>query len=359
MLAVMLVAEMPNAKEVMDSIFSNGNLQNITRGVQGIAGLALIWFFGKEISKILTGAEQFNPRVFGEPIIYALIVFNWQFLNNQLDQGLKAFSDQFENSIPKEAKGFNKYAEIDKNFKAMAAQKEKTKQSNSVIGAVTEAVGLDPETIENVKDIATNILNPELILMKIVSFLSAIIDACVMFLFNAFSYLWINMLRIGGTLAITLYMLPPFKQSLSNWLKTYISVYLWVPAGALVLYVCDSIFVKFMTSVQTSSMAAANGNFTLEQLATSNAMVLVIGIIVCLGLKIILLSKVPTLISYWVGGQSGGVFSSVSAMPTMMANAGKSVAGSAVQAGMIAGTGGAGAGAAAASSAGGSLNQNK
>lgn len=359
MFATMLVASIPDAKEVMDSIFGNGNLQNITRGVQGLAGLALIWFFGKEISKILTGAEQFNPRVFGEPIIYALIVFNWQFLNNQLDQGLKAFSDQFENSIPKEAKGYNKYAEIDKNFKKMADAKMKTQTKNAVISTITSAVGLDQETIDNIKDITTSILNPELLIMKLVAFISAIIDACVMFLFNAFSYLWINMLRIGGTLAITLYMLPPFKQSLSNWLKTYISVYLWVPAGALVLYICDSIFVKFMTSVQNASMSMANNDFTLEQLASSNALILVIGLLVCLGLKIILLSKVPTLISYWVGGQSGGIFSSVSAMPTMMANAGKSVAGSAVQAGMIAGTGGAGGGAAAASSAGGALNQNK
>lgn len=345
-MSIILAMDLPVAKDVINDVFSSGGLNNIMRGVQGLAVLALLWFFGKEISKILTGAEQFNPRVFAKPLIYSLIVFNWGFLNTELDKGMEAFTSQFEATIPKEAKGFNKYQIIEKQFRAVADQKLKTKVTNGAIdtaGTIGSVVGIDKETIDNVKDITTSILNPEILLLKGIAFISAIIDACIMFLFNAFSYLWINMLRIGGTLAVTLYLFPVFQRSLSNWLKTYVAVYLWIPSGALILYVCDSIFVKFIMATGTSGaseIALVDGN------ATAAATKLTIGLIICLALKVILLSKVPTLISYWVGGNSGGVFSSVSAMPTMITNAGKTAGGLAV----TAASAGAGAGAAATKS---------
>ncbi|WP_139423946.1 hypothetical protein [Chryseobacterium mulctrae] len=337
---------------IVNNIFQSGGLEKITSGVKGLGYIALVFYFVTKITAVFSGSEQITPKLFGPPLIYAAILLNWNTINSQLDSGLLAIQQEFQTATPKDSKSTAAYQNIISKWSSIPSS------------GVQEQ--LPPTTLEEdssffnfskIKDKISTIVdimnNPEILILKTIMFFTHVFNTVIIMLFNAFSYIWINLLRIGGIVALALYFFPTFKGTFTNWLRTYISVYLWIPVGSIMIYVSDQIFLAIVAKIGNVDLPSMIG-MPIDPELLMKMTFLVISALATTILKLILLSKVPNVIGYWLGGgNSGDMFS---AAPTMVMMS-TSVAGSAANAGgqVASGvlTGGASAAVGGASAAGG------
>lgn len=329
---------------IINGIFQNGSLVTITNGIKGLGYIALIFYFVSKITSVFSGSEQITPKLFGPPLIYAAILVSWNTINTQLDTGLMAIQKEFQAATPNDSRSSDAYNKIIQKW------------SNVPSGGTNQEIA-PPELEENasfwdlskIKSMMTEIVNvinaPEILILKVVMFCTHAFNTMIIMLFNAFSYIWINLLRIGGIIALALYFFPTFKGTFTNWLRTYISVYLWIPVGSLMIYISDQLFLEIINKVGDFDLPTVSMGI-VSQDSLMKMTFLVISALATTVLKLILLSKVPAVIGYWLGGgSSGDMFSSAPTMVMMSASmAGSAVSTVAQSAGALSGGGASGSG---------------
>lgn len=312
---------------IVNNIFHSGGLNNITKGVKALGYLALLFYFVTKVTAVFSGSETITAKTFGPPLIYAALLLSWDEINSQLDSGLTSIQQEFQTATPTDSRSTKAYQDIIASWSSVPSNGLNEQLPPTTMDE--EGSFWDFSKIkEKLSTIVDIMNNPEILLMKIIMFCTHVFNTVIVMLFNAFSYIWINLLRIGGIIALALYFFPTFKGTFTNWLRTYISVYLWIPIGSIMIYVSDQIFLEIVGKIGSVSLP---GDLAGVDPATITKMTfLVISAVATTILKLILLSKVPNVISYWLGGgNSGDMFS---AAPTMVMMS-TSVAGSAANAG--------------------------
>lgn len=346
--------------QVVNEIFQGAGFSNITNSIRGLAYVAVVFFLGSLISKIFSGKETVNAASLAPVLIYALLITNWNWFNGEIDRGFKAIQTEFEAATPTDSRSNAKYQEILAKWQGIPTSGTANPSDlESPVVDEEEESGMKASLKrikEGIEDVVNIINNPEIFLLKIVMFMTYLFNQCIVMMFNAFAFIWINLLRIGGIVAATLYFFPKMSGAFTNWIKTYASVYLWVPLGSIMIYVSDQIFLKVVESVPIPDVLE---NISLGVIVEADAMakmgLIVVTAIATTVLKLILLSKVPNIISYWLnGGSTGDMFGGTSAFVMSGATAAMGTA----KIGAEAATGGASGGQLASSGAkdiGGSL----
>lgn len=345
--------------QVVNEIFEGTGFAKVADGIKGLAYVAIVYFFGTLVSKIFSGKETVNPAAFAPVIMYALLVTNWSWFNGEIDRGFIAVQTAFEAATPTDSRSNEKYKDILAKWQGIPTSGTTSPLDNS--GVVDEGEengdkGLLQSIKEGVQDVANIINNPEIFILKIVLFMTYLFNQCIIMMFSACAFIWINLLRIGGIIAATLYFFPKMSGAFTNWIKTYASVYLWVPLGSIMIYVSDQLFLKVVDSVPIPDILHyVQLGIVIDADTMAKMGLIVVTAIATTVLKLILLSKVPNIISYWLnGGSTGDMFGSTSAFVMSGATAAMGTA----KIGAEVATGGASGGALASSGAsdiGGSL----
>lgn len=352
--------------KIVNDIFNKGALQNITAGIKGLGYIALVIYFTTKVTAVFSGSEQITAKTFGPPLIYALLLINWQTINSQLDSGLTALQKEFEASTPKDSRATAKYQEIIAEWSKVpssgAAEIPEPPQENEEPGFWNSFGKSLWNMKEKMTDVVTIFNNPEILSLKLIMFFTHMLNTMILLLFNAFTYLWLNLLRLGGIIALALYFFPTMKNTFTNWLRTYISVYLWIPVGSIMIYVSDQIFLEIANKIGNVTIPALSPGMFVDQESLTKIIFLVTAALATCLLKLVLLSKVPAIIGYWVGGGStGDMFSSAPTMIMMSTSAVTGAASTAGQAGAAVLTGGGSAAASGvlggASAAGGAASK--
>lgn len=322
MLSILLQTNIPSIEvsQIVNEIFKGVAFSKVTDGIRGLAYVAIVFFFGSLISKLFSGKETVNPASFAPVIIYALLITNWNWFNNEIDRGFMALQTAFEAASPTDSRSNEKYREILAQWQNIptSGTANPSDVEPPVISESEEESGIKAflkKMAAGIEDIVNIINNPEIFILKIVMFMTYLFNQCIIMMFNAFAYIWINLLKIGGIVAATLYFFPKMAGAFTNWIKAYASVYLWVPVGSIMIYVSDQIFLKVVDLVPIPNIVQ---NIQLGIFVDGDAMakmgLIVVSAIATTVLKLILLSKVPSIISYWInGGSTGDMFGAGSA----------------------------------------------
>ncbi len=326
------VADVVNIEvsKIVNDIFNQGGMKNLITGLKGLGFIALVFYFVPKIVAVYSGSEQITPKLFGPPLFYAALLLNWNTINTQLDRGLQSIQKEFQSATPRDSKSSAAYKKIMRQWGATPSapgSSENQAAPPSTIDSWTDSFTLTK--IKNwVGDIVSVINNPEILVLKIVMICTHIFNTIIVLLFNAFAYTWINLLRMGGILALALYFFPTFKSTFTNWLRAYISVYLWIPLGSIMIYVSDQIFLKIVNKVGSIELPFnASAPMGIDPESQMRMAFIVISALATTILKLVLLSKVPNIISYWLGGgNSGDMFSSAPAAAGMAVSATSTVA---------------------------------
>lgn len=179
----------------------------------------------------------------------------------------------------------------------------------------------------------------------------AFIDYLLMIGFTIFAKIWLYLVGLGGGIAFTASVFSGGWSPLITWSKTYISVSLWVVVAGICMSLVNGIGASLFNDYiieQVSYMIAKGWDGTVEGWSALTINIVstllwgVVMIFLLVVLKIILLSKVPVIINTWIpGGNAAGAGFSAAFLPLSLV---KEVASSALNAGMMAATGGIGGG---------------
>lgn len=316
-----------DVSQVVNEIFATTSLNSISTGFLALGGLAAVIYFAKIASEFAVGGKVQYVKL-GPLIVYALLVANWTTLNSQLDSGLKNMQTVFQSATPENSQSTVQYQNLMKKFGVIPADGtanpqgagEPPKPPISGIGD-SGTFSVLSGISDKFDQIMLIINHPEILIMKLTMVTMYLFNMAIVVLFNAFTYLWINLLRIGGPLALSLYFFPRMAGSFSNWIKAYISVYLWIPVGSIMIYVSDQIFIKIVSNLtvqDTYFSAVTTGTAVISTDTMYNMALIAIAAVATTFLKCILLTKVPSIIGYWVGGGGTGDMFGASAAAGMM-----------------------------------------
>ena len=181
----------------------------------------------------------------------------------------------------------------------------------------------------------------------------AFIDYLLMVGFTILSKIWLFLVGLGGSIAFTASVLSGGWSPLITWVKTYVSVSLWVLVGGICMSLVNGIGVAlFNMAIIEPTLKILNmpgGTAVAYSALISSIFSLLFASIVMIflltALKIILLVKVPVIINTWIpGGNAAGGGFSAAFIPLSVAKEAAGAAVNAVAMGTIGGVGGKGTG---------------
>ena len=218
------------------------------------------------------------------PLLFSIVVIFWIDILNLFDNFFRILSKDLVNIIGS------------KNTIA-------AKQFNDTIYQYLDAYN-DKSTIEKFTAALANGRVIDVISVSILSALAEIgkfIEKFSLFAFWAFAQITLLILKITGVFALGLTFTGKFE-SFKNWIKSFLSVSLWLPFAYLVFYIIDQLYIAWANLSYMPSQYSNVGQILL----------LIFSFIFFAILKLILMFKVPNLIAMVIGsgGSSGGIFAS-------------------------------------------------
>lgn len=309
---------------------SSGNTGLALYGIlYSLCGMVFIWQMSSIAIKNLLRVGEFSWDEFRKPGLLLLILAGWGVLDNFVRSTL---SPAIAGYVEQEQLGFvNKQDKLLADFDIM---QKKLDEFNSEKQSKTDE---DSKWYDftGLKEIAIRIkyLDEFLILSVITGILKlmSLFDLILYLGFDMIAKVWLKIVGMGGAIALTVSAFTGGWSPLINWAKTYVSVSLWLPVSAYIVNLVNMILVSVMTSiydVNAVNNMTANEIFAFQTnmsmlllLATQSLGIVLWGLIV----KLILLGKVPNMISGWIsgGGSASGGFSAA----FVPLSAGKQVAG--------------------------------
>lgn len=175
--------------------------------------------------------------------------------------------------------------------------------------------------------------------MQSVYKVAMLFDSFLYVMFYFFSKLWLKITLFGGGIAFTVSLLTGGWTVLINWAKTVLSVSLWIPVSALLMTLINSILLKVIGEMapefpESTDVSAAELTTAPADILTSLVgfiLVYACLTIVFMGFKLIILAKVPSIVSGWISGGSSvsGGFSGAFVPVSIGKTAAKSAGGAA------------------------------
>lgn len=309
---------------------SSGNTGLRLYGIlYSLCGLVFVWQMSSIAIKHLLRAGEggFSWDEFRKPGLLLIILAGWGVLDNFVRSTL---SPAIAGYVEQEQLGFvNKQDKLLADFDIM---QKKLDEFNSEKQSKTDE---DAKWYDftGLKEIAIRIkyLDEFLILSVITGILKvmSLFDLILYLGFDVIAKIWLKIVGMGGAIALTVSAFTGGWSPLINWAKTYVSVALWLPVSAYIINLVNMVLVSVMTSIydvnSVSSMTAneilgfQTNMAMLISLASQSFGIVFWGLIV----KLILLGKVPNMISGWIsGGSSAGSGFSAAFIPV---SAGKQV----------------------------------
>lgn len=304
--------------DALDEKKGNVEKGNTELGVYGIlyslCGFAFIWQMSSiAVKNLLRAGEGFSWDELRKPGLLLLILVGWGVLDNFVRTTV---APAIAGYVEQEQLGFvNKQDKLLDDFDIM---QKKLDEFNSEKEAKTneDANWYD---FTGLTEVAIRIKYlDEFLILSVMTGILKIMSLCDLILFLGFDVIakvWLKIVGMGGAIALTVSAFTGGWSPLINWAKTYVSVALWLPVSAYVINLINMILVSVMTSVydvnsvnnMTNEMLGFQANMgMLISLASQSVGIVFWGLVV----KLILLGKVPNMISGWIsgGGSAGGGF---------------------------------------------------
>lgn len=321
---------------VIDDCLSSFVLDNNLGPIlSGLCAMAIVFQFGKvAVQNLLRAGEGFSFEVLKTPVFSIILIVAWPTLANFIsDASIGIGQTVVEKQAVITTKNQESYTRIDDLIMQIENKNIEINQSieteNSDMDFGFESLGND------IKSFSDKI---GLRFAKMFLSIASVIDAFVYVCFYFISKLWLKFVLFGGAIAFTISILTGGYTNLINWAKTVVNVGLWIPVAGIMMQIINSIMIRVFEKLNTNIDAVAdqmsNGMTAVLVLSKflDTLLLLLAVTIIFVGLKIIMLAKVPAIIGTWISG--GGSASSGFAMgfiPIAMAGAAiKSASGSAV-----------------------------
>ena len=147
--------------------------------------------------------------------------------------------------------------------------------------------------------------------------LASYLDYFLYIVFFCLSSIWLKIIAFGAPIAFVVSLLTGGWTVLINWAKNYLAVVLWLPVSAILMGMINSIFLAVLNTASTPvlsrfneeagrSLMSANPLILLNQ-AVGAIIIMFVLILVFIAIKVIVLAKVPAIITAFTsGGQSVG-----------------------------------------------------
>lgn len=299
--------------------------------LQSLCGIVVVWQFCQvTIQNLLRGGEGFSFEIYKKPVFYVIMIAAWP--------TLQAFIIDASSGIA--------YTITEQQEQAFAVNQENYKKIDETVKEIENRFNTTVKT-EGSDNIAwydefafnMSILDDKLTLAALQATYKAslLFDSFLYVMFYFFAKLWLKITLIGGGIAFTVSLLTGGWTVLINWAKTVLSVCLWIPVSSLLMTLINSILLKILNNMTpvlpegtdyNGSDALVNAELVLGNLISS-LLIFIVLTIVFLGFKLIILSKVPSIVSGWISGGSsvGGGFAASFIPISIGKSAAKSVGG--------------------------------
>ena len=294
---------------------------NFTVGLYYFCMLVIVFYIAKiAIDALISGGEPFRLSDLKKPLFIMGMVIAFPFLENGVRNfGADAF--QYQISVNQEKlQGENEKVYAD----ALANRKEIKKQILKIKKKHAKELGVWDRMVFYMSNADDDLM--ESVFDNFYSFLTSI-DYFIYICFAIVSAIWLKILGLGGAIAFTMSLISGGWNVFISWIKTYISVSLWVVVAGLVLTLVNSIgteIVDYFMQDYANMMIIKNLSIDnyVASVAVSSSMILDLIVIslVLIIVKLILISKVPAMINAMIpGGGSAGSGLSAAFVPISIA----------------------------------------
>ncbi len=325
-----------NLKSILDVIDSTLKTfdfgVNLDKILMGLCFIAITYHFGKiAVDNLINPSNAFSFQSFKTPIFYVIVLVAWPQLYGFI---LDASNGMAQTIVSKNQKVLNanenNYAKMDK---MMADIELSYAEALALKNKQDSDSGFAPDWIQKMVISFQTIDDRILIgLFKMIYGLAIYFDAFIYLIFYFITKFYLKFVLMGGGIALTISLFTGFT-TLVNWAKTVLSVSLWIPVSAIAFQLINTILLSVIENQLKTSLIInevgdmGSSNFTGAFLqALGNALVLTV---IFIGLKLIVLSKVPAIINTWIngGGDLAGGFSGGFIPVAMAGMAAKAAAG--------------------------------
>ena len=312
---------------------------NLDTILKSLCMMAVVFQTGKvAVQNIARVGEGFSLSSLGTPFMSILMIAAWPTLASFI---LDASNGIAHTVVVKQElvtkKNQDSYKKLDLMIAAIEAKNKKMNQAiatnNSFLDIGFESLGNEIESFSDKMGLR---------LAKMCLSIVTVIDAFLYVCFYFIAKLWLKFVLLGGSIAFTISVLTGGWTNLINWAKTVVSVSLWLPVTGLMLELINTVMIDVFESLNSGidSMADGMDQGTLTVVLLSKFLdtliVLLSVTIAFIGLKLIMLAKVPSIISTWIsggGGAASGGFAMGFIPAAMGASAARSVVSTTVSAG--------------------------
>ena len=291
----------------IDSVLDDFQLTNTLNIIlSSLCGIVVIWHFAQiTIQNLLRGGEGFSFENYKKPVFYLIMIAAWPMLQEFIIDA----SDSIAYTITEQqqqAYNINEqnYQKIDDTMTEIEERFETTEK----IGNSENSGPLDYMAFQ------ISIFDDRIILSALQSVYKTalMLDSFLYVMFYFFSKLWLKITLLGGGIAFTVSLLTGGWTVLINWAKTVLSVSLWIPVSALLMSLINSVLLKILNEMTPEFPSGTDVNAVELALAPNmilgslNGFILIFVVLtlVFFGFKLIILSKVPAIVSGWISGGS-------------------------------------------------------
>jgi hypothetical protein len=291
--------------------------------LSGLCSIAIIFYFGKiAVTNLTRGGEGFSFDSLRAPVFYVIMLAAWpslqQFIIDASNAIAYSVSEKQQTALNLNEKNFKKIDEnledIEKQFRKKQALEAANAEEEGYFGPLLyEMSSIDDQVVMNIYKGSYNFFG--------------YFDSFLYVIFYFVAKLWLKITLIGGGIALTVSIYTGGWTTLINWAKTVVSVTLWVPVSGLIMNLINSILIKVIQDLSVPLTHRVPDEY-LEAMAITDfysgvlraVLNCLIVTIVFIGLKIIILAKVPSIISGWIsGGNSIGSGFAAAFLPVAMA----------------------------------------
>lgn len=281
---------------------------NLTVGLVHICWIAVFYLLVKMYVEMVDGKTPFTLDMLRKPFFIAGMIIAFPYLENSVRTfGTMAFEHQISVNQKKLQGANEKVYE-----KALANRQEIKKQISIIKEKQAKKMKIWSKMVFYMSNADDDFM--ESVFDAFYKFLTGI-DYFIYICFGIVAAIWLKIIGLGGAIAFTFSIISGGWSVFITWVKTYISVSLWVVIAGLVLTLVNSIggeILDYFMKDYADIMIGKNITFQnyLESVKISSAMIIsLIVISLCLVIvKLILITKVPAMLNAMIpgGGSAGG-----------------------------------------------------
>lgn len=283
----------------------DGDLIPLNLIIVGLCNIVIIYHLAHAIIKNLArGGEGFSWDLVSKPFFYMILVSAFPLLNEFIGDAVSYTASYVEGGQESLTNATNGYMASFDNSLAKVGQAMDDKIEN---------LQGDSSWYESEVLIRLQVIDEVLLIGAVKTLYHAFeyVDSFILIMFYIVSKLWLYLVAIGGPIALLVSLYSGGHTVLINWAKTYLSVALWVPVGGIAIHLLNGIMMKIVINVTQPYLEKTFEVDSLIDITTwelIKTLILVkVMFVVFIALKLILLGKVPQIITGWIsGGSSSG-----------------------------------------------------